>query len=523
MTGVRVAFRVDASSAMGIGHVKRCLSLAQALKVCGADPVFVARRLDGTAARLIEEVGFTCHLLKPTCALAESDAKTPSFAVWSDLRQASDAAETTRMVKAKKPHWVIVDHYALDARWHGHVRRITGARIAAIDDLADRPMAVDLLIDHNIADDHRAKYAGRVSRKTRILGGPRYALLDPSYATAPRYEFRPKVASIGIFMGGTDSVGATPIVVEACRAHARFQGRIEVVTTSSNPGFDSLRAACARWAQTDLTVDLPTLSGFFARHDLQIGAGGGAVWERCCIGAPTVALACADNQVAVVQEIVHRGVAASTPSPDPGVIGSVVADLCADADWRRRLHETSAALVDGRGAERVALALTRGAMTVRAARITDAVISHRWRNDPRTRATAHVTASFEWVMHLDWWKTSLQSSTRKLLIGCCGAREVGVVRFDCEGSNALVSIYLDPDITGLGLGVALLEAGRRWLLHNQADVIELQASIRRNNIASQAAFRAAGYTQVGEIDWRLRLGGESPTPIGRLSTINPRP
>lgn len=42
----RVAIRVDASAAIGTGHLKRCLSLAQALIEAGADVRFVCRALD---------------------------------------------------------------------------------------------------------------------------------------------------------------------------------------------------------------------------------------------------------------------------------------------------------------------------------------------------------------------------------------------------------------------------------------------------------------------------------------------
>lgn len=100
-------------------------------------------------------------------------------------------------------------------------------------------------------------------------------------------------------MGGTDPGGISARVLAACRA-AGFAGTIEVVSTSANSRLDALQQACAVDSAVTLTLDQPDLAGFFARHDLQIGAGGGATWERCCIGAPTVAMALVANQSAVV-------------------------------------------------------------------------------------------------------------------------------------------------------------------------------------------------------------------------------
>ena len=162
-----------------------------------------------------------------------------------------------------------------------------------------------MLVDQNWAEDHAAKYADRLVRGpgTRILGGPRHALLAPAFRAAAPYAFQPQVRSIGVFMGGTDPGGASARVLQACD-EAGFDGEVEVVSTASNPHLESLRAACARRPRTTLTLDAPDLAGFFGRHDLQVGGGGGATWERCCLGAPSIAVMLAENQRSVVPALV---------------------------------------------------------------------------------------------------------------------------------------------------------------------------------------------------------------------------
>lgn len=49
-----VAIRVDASATIGTGHLKRCLSLVQALIEQGAQVSLVARALDGVAATVLQ-------------------------------------------------------------------------------------------------------------------------------------------------------------------------------------------------------------------------------------------------------------------------------------------------------------------------------------------------------------------------------------------------------------------------------------------------------------------------------------
>ncbi len=492
---LRVALRADASAGIGLGHVQRCLALAQALRQCGAQVSLVTRGAGDAAARSARQAGVPCI----------------------DLSPGDDAEASAAALRAFAPHWVVVDHYGLDAGWHRAVAGALGCRIAAIDDLGDRPIAADVLIDHNHAADHARKYAAQLAGPTRLLVGPRYALLGPAYATAPRHTVGERVRSLGLFLGGTDPAGLSGVVLRACREHAGFAGAIEVVTTSANPRLGALASACAADGAATLTVDAPDLAGFFARHDLQVGAGGGATWERCCIGAPTVVLACAANQQAVIPALLEAG-AAVAPEPfdslEPAAIGRAVAALAGDAAARQRIATRARALVDGRGAQRVALALNAAALRVRPAQPEDSALAHAWRNHPTTRQASVDGAEIAWPAHQRWWQASLGDATRRLLIGCVGELPVGVVRLDRQADGAaLVSVYLDPALHGLGLGGALLREGERaWEAETGRPAVFV-ATVLDGNLPSQRLFAAAGYVREAARHWR-----KTPAAAGARTT-----
>ena len=50
---MRVAFRVDASISLGLGHLKRCLSLTKALIALGAEVRFVFAPCDVDVATIL--------------------------------------------------------------------------------------------------------------------------------------------------------------------------------------------------------------------------------------------------------------------------------------------------------------------------------------------------------------------------------------------------------------------------------------------------------------------------------------
>lgn len=143
---MNVAFRVDASRRIGIGHFMRCMCLADALYRRGATIRFVTRQLP-------------THLREMLIDRSYDVAAVDGIA---------DAQETAGALAATAWDWLIVDHYALDARWEAMLRGHT-KQILAIDDLADRPHDCDVLLDQNLHADMDRRYAGKVPPTCQLL------------------------------------------------------------------------------------------------------------------------------------------------------------------------------------------------------------------------------------------------------------------------------------------------------------------------------------------------------------------
>lgn len=360
MEARRVCIRADASRAIGTGHIRRCLSLAAALREQGAEPSFIVRTLDVDLVPEIAAAGFDAQVLAAPDDSPSVEEDAPAHAAWAGVGWERDVEETIAALGGARADWLVIDHYAFDSRWHRAARAATGARIAAIDDLGDRPLEADLIVDHNWSDDHRRKYAAVNRLDASILGGPDFALIGPAYASVAPVFVRERVESIGIFTGGAD-VGHASIVALDAVERLGFAGGVEIVSTTFNPGLERLRERAAARPNTTLSLDLGDLAGFFGRHDLQIGAGGGATWERCRLGAPTVCLIVAANQEPVALGLAGLGclTAIEQQNVDAGRIAEEVARLIGDLDLRRRYAERSRTLVDGQGGARVARELLK--------------------------------------------------------------------------------------------------------------------------------------------------------------------
>jgi len=297
---MRVVIRTDASIRIGTGHVMRCLTLADALRRQGAECRFICRALEGHMAAAIRARGFECTLLP--AHEGPLPVGPPDHAHWAEADWRRDAEET-RAALGSAPDWLVLDHYAFDARWEEAVCP-AGTRLLVLDDLADRPHTADLLLDQNLG--RRAEdYDGFVPDHCKRLIGPRYALLRPEFAErrAEALAARAERADQGIrhlliSMGGIDLPNATSKVLEVLpECNLPDDARITVVMGAQAPALERVRAlAVALPWQTDVRVNVSDMAALMADADLAIGGAGTTTWERCCLGLPTLTVVLADNQ-----------------------------------------------------------------------------------------------------------------------------------------------------------------------------------------------------------------------------------
>ena len=359
--GPRVLMRVDGSLSIGTGHVVRCLTLAETLAGCGASVEFVCRTLDGDLSDRVEARGFPVRRL-PRCASDAAAGVDPSLSVrWLAADWRTDAEQTIAGGAASISgwEWIVVDHYGFDWRWERHVRA-RAERVFVVDDLADRRHDADLLLDQNYAAV-TDRYAGLVPPRCRVLEGPSFALLDVNYRSA-RDRLRTRTGEcerLIVFFGGVDLTNDTAKALRAIAASRLRTLRIDVVIGDGNPHRREVSELVTQLPFATLHVQLPDLARLIASADLAIGAGGTATWERCCLGLPSVLVASAANQEPTLRALAGDGIVSYLGPSDDVTVADVVEALerATDRRWLRDVAERCQALVDGRGADRVAAAM----------------------------------------------------------------------------------------------------------------------------------------------------------------------
>jgi UDP-2,4-diacetamido-2,4,6-trideoxy-beta-L-altropyranose hydrolase len=284
----------------------------------------------------------------------QEDAAAVNHSAWLGSDWATDAAQTRVGAGETAIDWLIVDHYAIDARWERALRPIC-RKLMVIDDLADRPHDCDLLVDQNYEDEDR--YKGLVSPSCRLLLGPKYALLRPEYAEYRATKVRQSVFGkrVLVFFGGSDPNDLTGTALKALSGPGLGDLEVDVVVGANYLHYDLLTQLAALRGRTTIHMPRPHLAGLMAGADIAIGAGGVTNWERMCIGLPSLVITVADNQTPISEILHRRGVIRLLGKSEEITANNIRTALLDEIQSRRFVDRIAPAmaLCDGLGVSRV--------------------------------------------------------------------------------------------------------------------------------------------------------------------------
>tara|TARA_B100000378_G_scaffold148534_1_gene119941 strand:+ start:1306 stop:2406 length:1101 start_codon:yes stop_codon:yes gene_type:complete len=362
---VKVAFRTDASVQIGTGHVMRCLTLADELARQGHQCRFVCREHEGHLGDLIASKGYGLTLLPShsDSELVLKDRGSDNYALWLGVPWQEDARQTLDALKAWKPDWLVVDHYALDAKWERALADAAG-KIMVIDDLANRPHECAMLLDQNLGRAG-SDYDGLVPVGCQRLTGPRYALLRPEFAKLREQSLKrrrnPELRRILVSLGGVDRTNVTGRVLEALSESALPRStELDIIMGAAAPYLDDVRQQAARLPfQATVSVNVKDMAQRMCLADLSIGAAGSTSWERCCMGLPSVTVILAENQREIAEALAKykAGLLVDIPQFTEELTG-LIKMYAGDVEMRQLLSQNAAQVCDGGGADRVVSAFT---------------------------------------------------------------------------------------------------------------------------------------------------------------------
>lgn len=377
-----VVIRADANSKIGMGHVMRCLSVADALLKRGEEVLFVTA--DDTPVPLLTKKGIPYRVLHTD--YADMEAELPKL--WNALSELPQGPGVPEAALPQRNTSILVDSYYVTEKYLAALKK----RITTIymDDIYAFSYPVDMLINYNIYGEEMGYEKDAAFADTKLLLGANYVPLREEFSAGAGYvqsrkelsaetenvtpaedklhqtaeQGRTADGGILITTGGSDSFNlAGQLLMEAMKYDALKTKEYHVVSGSLNPHIGELQALAQKHENIHIHCNVTNMAELMAESKVALSAGGSTLYELCAMGVPVIAFSFAENQERLVQTFVKRGIAqygGNYRTDGNKMIQNTIAGLetlLEDKNLRSEYRKKALQLVDGRGAERIAEAL----------------------------------------------------------------------------------------------------------------------------------------------------------------------
>lgn len=346
-----VMIRCDGGTEIGLGHVKRCLTLARALRDDQGFGVVFAMIGDDKAAGLVEAEGF--RVVRKAEAqerdwIAGLIRETGATALVLDVRTALSRADVAAL-------------------------RDTVPLVVVLDDASERRLAAHLAVYPPVPQTRALSWPPGdvdlcIGWKWALTGGAPWR--QPRKLDSGRATLRVLVA-----MGGSDPQGLTLRAVKAIAAAGRRVTPV-VVIGPAMPFPEATADACQAAApDAEILFSPEALMPVAADCDLAIVAFGVTAYECAHVGTPALYLGLTPDHAMSAQGFedagfgINLGVAATL---NDRKIVEALQTLSADPEKRRALAAAGRLGIDGLGAERLAAEIAARIATMTAAEISRA-------------------------------------------------------------------------------------------------------------------------------------------------------
>lgn len=276
---MEVVFRTDANKTIGLGHVMRCLSIADALTTAGCRVEFLIA--DDGALNLINNRGYRVTILNSDFQKMEEELK-----VWP----------------SEVPNLLIVDSYYVTAKYLKLLRekiRCIGGKLIYLDDICLFPYPVDIVIDYNAystPEFYDELYKESAVEKPQMILGPTYAPLRSMFRNASKKKQNPIVHNILISTGGSDELHLAIAILRAIESSKKNNYVYHFLLGVMNTDKEEICKIASNDNQIIIHENVSDMKSLVESMDLAITAAGSTLYEISACGVPMITYSLADNQ-----------------------------------------------------------------------------------------------------------------------------------------------------------------------------------------------------------------------------------
>ncbi len=452
MKKTTVYFRADGNTQIGLGHLVRCIALAQMLHD-SFKIIFVCRDIP---TEMVNE------LRKHAFVLSQIENESFFFS------------------EVSRHDIVVLDGYDFDLDYQKRIK-LTGCKLVCVDDLHDQEFLADLIINHApgvSANDYRAQ------PNTQFALGPEFVLLRPAFLqhSHKRTKYANENKTILICFGGLDHENLSLITLKAVLDYAELK-KIILITGPSYQYFNTIESIVKKDDRIEYyhAIDEEKMVELMHLTDIAIVPASGILLESLAIGPIVISGMYTENQRLIFERYNNSGsfISAGNFSYDE-IYKAVKTSLS--------LENKNSSIFDGLSGRRIREKFFALILTLREASGDDCTLLFKWVNDNSVRANAINKEKISWEKHKLWYASKLNSIDTFLYILSLSDTPIGQVRFEQKEDFWTIDYSIDKDYRNQGFGKAIIEKSFKKLAGKT-----LKAYVLPDNFASTKVFTSLGF------------------------------
>ncbi|SDW74880.1 UDP-2,4-diacetamido-2,4,6-trideoxy-beta-L-altropyranose hydrolase [Aequorivita viscosa] len=338
----KIFFRIDAGKIFGLGHLSRCLCLANEFSNGFELGFFIKTDNPLTIIQFIED------------KLKEVIPRSLYF-FELDIQPTQELKFLINEVK-KQNAFLIIDHYTADEKYQKELYE-NNVKWLQFDSHAKVKLYSDFVL-HGSPNATEELYRPLIVKNTKMLFGPKYAIVGEQFRRGrENVEVRKSVNEIFISFGGGNDKGALLKCISDLDSSFLKNISLNIVTSELNPSINEIKGWVSKSKNVTLFINTNKVFEIMARCDLAILTPGTLSYEASCMGLPMLLISTADNQDINASGWERIGAArylGKIEYLDKNIFNASIRNVIENTDLLNSMSECSFDAVDGKGAERTA-------------------------------------------------------------------------------------------------------------------------------------------------------------------------
>lgn len=333
MKKIKIAFRVDGSNSIGMGHVMRCIALAKEFEIVRNSEILFVMKDFKEAVEIVRE---------------NFEVKTIS----KNLVENGNTDYSTNIIKMFNPETIVTDILNIDENILLNYKNICDL-LVSIDDLANTKFCSDVVINGHF-NSKNLQYMD--FKETTYLLGPSFLILDKVFLSEhmKMKSINKNVKTILVTLGGSDDTKSFLKVIRCINLLDKNYDICIVIGPAfiHHKELDNEIKNSNHKFTTESNINSRRMAELMFNADVAIVSGGNTKYELVTTGTPGLVICSNIDEVNITEELARKGCIINlglNNQVTESELAHALQTLIEDRNLRKKMSDIGKKEVDGMG------------------------------------------------------------------------------------------------------------------------------------------------------------------------------